>query len=59
MSAVRFYSDRRKTKKRTNVQAKLLVGDGKNRLIEASDGEIIKLVDNSVSRNAKTKTLKI
>ena len=58
-----FYFDERKTKKRENVQAKLLIGHGKqtnkkNRFVEACDGVLRKLVDNFVPRTAKKSTKK-
>ena len=50
----------RKIEKRANVQAKLLIGHGKQKkkgpFLRTSDGEIKKLVDNSVSRNTKEST---
>ena len=57
ISVVRFYFDGRKTEKRANVQAKLLIGhEKKKRFAEATDREIKKLVDSSVPRNAKNST---
>ena len=55
ISVVRFYLDRRKTKKRASVQAKFqsVMENNKNTFAEANDGEIKRLVDNSVQRKTK------
>ena len=54
-----YYFDEKKTNKRANDQAKLLIGhekQTKKHFAEASDGEIKKPVDNSVPRNTKKST---
>ena len=50
-----FYFDGIKAKKWASVQAKLLIGHGKqkNKFAESSDGEMKKLADNSAQRNMK------